>query len=286
MPSTTGAGWLRAHLCGRWAWPGKTSTSRVRKLATYLPIRPTTSPPDASRSPAQRARRLSSFNYYVLVASEPLVQPHGCARHPASAGPARGLISTAGQFFSAMCWTGRLAANSRSSTRGYHLWWPLREGVDSVRMLLGRRPLQRPCVPPGGATRAARWPPPGRLRDGTWQIFVAEGEALATARAAPPGCSCPFAADSPAWARLRRGRCVPHLSRLTVAPGFRAVRSGRSGLRVALLDDGQASARASPSGAGRHGRMDTSESGRPIGHAGGGRQVRRPRLAFDEVVTW
>jgi hypothetical protein len=172
----------------------------------------------------------------------------------------------------------------------YHLWRPLREGVDSVRMFAGAEtspsallvPTLAPPPLPAGGSRLADF------ETGTWQIFVAEGEAFGKGpAAAPPGMYGRFAADSTrpgpaAQGALRSAPFAIDRSHL------RFVLSGPAdpGLRVALLDDGKVVRAASPSGATATVDWDTSELfGRTVvllvedKSASGG-------LAFDEVVTW
>jgi hypothetical protein len=130
-----------------------------------------------------------------------------------------------------------------------------------------------------------------RLADfetGTWQIFVAEGEAFGNGPApAGPGMYGRFAADSTRLGPAAQGtlRSAPftvdqsHLGFVLSGPADR-------GLRVALLDDGKPVRAASPSGAAATVEWDTSDLvGRPVvllvedqSPTGG--------LAFDEVVTW
>jgi hypothetical protein len=172
----------------------------------------------------------------------------------------------------------------------YHLWWQLREGVDSVRMFAGAETSPNALLVP---TRAPPPLPAGgrRLADfetGTWQIFVAEGHAFGNGPApALPGMYGRFAADSTRLGPAAQGalRSVP----FTVAEShLRFVLSGPAdpGLRVALLDEGKAVRTASPSGAVAVIDWDTRDLV--------GRQVvllaedQSPTggLAFDEVVTW
>ena len=172
----------------------------------------------------------------------------------------------------------------------YHLWWPLREGVDSVHMFAGAATspsallvptLAPPPVPPGGRRLAD-------FETGTWQIFVAEGEAFGKAPApAPPGMYGRFAADSTRLGPAAQGalRSAP----LTVDQSHLVfVLSGPADpeLRVAMLDQGKVVRAASPSGAVAAVDWDTSELvGRAVvllvedqSPAGG--------LAFDEVAIW
>jgi hypothetical protein len=172
----------------------------------------------------------------------------------------------------------------------YHLWWQLHEGVDSVRMFAGAETSPNALLVPTLA------PPPvpaegRRLADfetGTWQIFVAEGQAFGSGPApSPPGTYGRFAADSTRLGPAARGtlRSAP----FTVAEAhLRFVLSGPAdpGLRVALLDQDKVVRAASPSGATATVDWDTSELvGRSVvllvedqSPTGG--------LAFDEVVTW
>jgi hypothetical protein len=141
--------------------------------------------------------------------------------------------------------------------------------------------LAPPPLPPGGSRLAD-------FETGTWQIFVAEGEAFGKGPApAPPGMYGRFAADSTRLGPAAQGalRSAP----FTVDRAhLRFVLSGPAdpGLRVALLDEGKVVRAASPSGATATVDWDTSELlGRTVvllveDHpAMGG-------LAFDEVVTW
>jgi YD repeat-containing protein len=133
----------------------------------------------------------------------------------------------------------------------YHLWWPLREGVDSVRMFAGAETspsallvptLEPPPIPAGGH----------RLADfeSGWQMFAVEGPAFGPSPApAPPGLFGHFAADSTRQGPAPQGalRSAP----FTVdRPHLRFTLSGPAdpGLRVSLLDQGNPVRVASPSG--------------------------------------
>jgi len=134
----------------------------------------------------------------------------------------------------------------------YHVWWPLREGVDSVRMFSGA------VTSPSALWIPTKAPPPvpagGRLladfETGTWQIFAAEGKAFGAGPApAPPGMYGRFAADSTRLGPAAQGalRSTP----LTIdRPHLRFVLGGAAvpALRVALLSEGQAIRTASPTG--------------------------------------
>jgi len=134
----------------------------------------------------------------------------------------------------------------------YHVWWPLREGVDSVRMFAGAETspnallvptLAPPPVPAGGARLAD-------FETGTWQIFTAEGQAFGPGPApAPPGMFGRFAADSTRLGPTPQGalRSAPFTVDRT---HLRFTLSGPNdaGLRVALLAEGNPVRVASPSG--------------------------------------
>jgi hypothetical protein len=141
--------------------------------------------------------------------------------------------------------------------------------------------LAPPPLPTGGRRLAD-------FETGTWQIFVAEGQAFGNGPApAPPGMYGRFAADSTRLGPAAQGalRSVPFT---VVESHLRFVLSGPTdpGLRVALLDEGKAVRTASPSGAVAVIDWDTRDLV--------GRQVvllaedQSPTggLAFDEVVTW
>jgi hypothetical protein len=135
----------------------------------------------------------------------------------------------------------------------YHLWRPLREGVDSVRMFAGAE------TSPNALLIPTREPPPlplggRRLADfeaGAWQMFVAEGEAFGNKPApAPPDMYGRFAADSTRLGPAAQGalRSAP----FPVAEShLRFVLSGPAdpALRVVLLDEGKVERKASPTGA-------------------------------------
>jgi hypothetical protein len=145
----------------------------------------------------------------------------------------------------------------------YHVWWPLREGVDSVRMFSGAATspsallvptLAPPPVPTGGH----------RIVDfetGTWVGFSVEGQAFGPAPApAPPGMYGRFAADSTRLGPAAQGalRFTPftidrsHLRLALAGPADPA-------LRVALLSQGQSVRAASPTGATATVDWDTSD---------------------------
>ena len=145
----------------------------------------------------------------------------------------------------------------------YHLWRSLREGTDSVRMFAGAQTspnallvptLEPPALPPG-ARRLADF------EDGTWQMFFAEGEAFGNKPApAPPGMYGRFAADSARLGPAAQGalRSAP----FTIAEShLRFVLSGSAdaGLRVVLLDEGNAVRTASPTGAAKVVDWNTSD---------------------------
>ncbi len=130
-----------------------------------------------------------------------------------------------------------------------------------------------------------------RLADfetGTWQIFVAEGQAFGSGPApAPPGMYGRFAADSTRLGPAAQGtlRSAPFI---VDQSHLRFVLSGPAdpGLRVALLDEGKAVRAASPSGATAVVDWDTSELvGRSVVLLAEDRSATGG-LAFDEVVTW
>jgi hypothetical protein len=172
----------------------------------------------------------------------------------------------------------------------YHPWLPLREGVDSVRMFAGAETspnvllvptLAPPPVPAGGRRLAD-------FETGTWQIFVAEGEAFGKGpAAAPPGMYGRFAADSTRVSPAAQGalRSAPFtLDRAHL----RFVLSGPvdPALRVALLDEDKVVRAAAPSGATATVDWDTSDLiGRPVVLLVEDRSTTGG-LAFDEVVTW
>ncbi|HEX7599321.1 MAG TPA: hypothetical protein VF518_13985, partial [Polyangia bacterium] len=134
----------------------------------------------------------------------------------------------------------------------YHVWWPLREGVDSVRMFAGAETspnallvptLAPPPIPAGGARLAD-------FETGTWQIFAAEGQAFGPGPApAPPGMFGRFAADSTRLGPTLQGalRSAPFTVDQT---HLRFTLSGPidPGLRVALLAEGNPVRVASSSG--------------------------------------
>ena len=169
-----------------------------------------------------------------------------------------------GQFFSAIVldWKARPGEFPFVDSR-YHLWRPLREGVDSVRMFAGAETspdallvptLAPPPVPSGGRRLAD-------FEDGTWQIFAVEGTAFGNGPApAPPGMYGRFAADSTRLGPAAQGslRSAP----FTIAQShLRFALSGPAdpALRVALLDDGKPVRAAAPSGAAAAVDWDTSE---------------------------
>ena len=145
----------------------------------------------------------------------------------------------------------------------YHVWQPLREGVDSVRMFAGAEtspsallvPTLAPPPLPAGGRRLADF------EAGAWQIFVAEGEAFGKGPApAPPGMYGRFAADSSRLGPVAQGalRSAP----FTVDRAhLRFVLSGPAdpALRVALLDRGKIVRTASPTGATTVVDWDTSD---------------------------
>jgi hypothetical protein len=195
------------------------------------------------------------------------------------------------QFFSAIVldWKARPGEFPFVDSR-YHLWWQLREGVDSVRMFAGAETSPNALLVPTLA------PPPlpaegRRLADfetGTWQIFVAQGQAFGKAPApAPPGMYGRFAADSTRLGPAAQGalRSAP----FTVDRShLRFVLSGPAdpALRVTLLDQEKVVRAASPSGATAVVEWDTSEL---VGHSVVllvEDQSSTGGLAFDEVVTW
>jgi hypothetical protein len=172
----------------------------------------------------------------------------------------------------------------------YHPWLSLREGVDSVRMFAGAEtspnvllvPTLAPPPLPAGGRRLADF------ETGTWQIFVAEGQAFGKGpAAAPPGMYGRFAADSTRLGPAAQGalRSAPFtLDRAHL----RFVLSGPAdpGLRVALLDEGKVVRAASPSNATATVDWDTSDLvGRPVVLLV---EDRSPTggLVVDEVVTW
>ena len=172
----------------------------------------------------------------------------------------------------------------------YHLWWPLREGVDSVRMFAGAQTSPNALLVPTLA------PPPvpasGRrlvdFEDGTWQTFVAEGEAFGGKPApAPPGMYGRFAADSARLGPAATG--VLHSTPFTIDRAhLRFALSGPAdpGLRVALLDQGKPVRAASPSGATATVNWDTSELvGRTVVVLVEDRSLTGG-LAFDEIVVY
>jgi hypothetical protein len=172
----------------------------------------------------------------------------------------------------------------------YHQWWPLREGVDSVRMFAGAQTspnallvptLAPPPLPPGGRRLAD-------FENGTWQIFAAEGTAFGKGPApAPPGMYGRFAADSTRLGPAAQGalRSAP----FTIAEAhLRFALSGPAdvGLRVVLLDEGKPVRTASPSGTATVVDWDTNELvGRSVVLLA---EDRSPTggLVIDEVVTW
>ena len=172
----------------------------------------------------------------------------------------------------------------------YHVWQQLREGVDSVRMFAGAETSPSALLVPTLA------PPPvpaeGRrfadFETGTWQIFVAEGQAFGSGPApAPPGMYGRFAADSTRLGPAAQGtlRSAPFI---VDQSHLRLVLSGPAdpGLRVALLDQGEAVRTASPSGSTNVVDWDTSELvGRSVVLLAEDRSATGG-LAFDEVVTW
>jgi len=175
------------------------------KLAAYLPQPSDTSPPDAARSPAQRPRDLfiPFHTYYAaLVGKRTFVHRMGVRDVGAGLGRPEGLIRHCrGSSSRPSCWTGRpcrrvslyrlalspVVAAARRGGFGAHVRW--------------RADLsQRPAGPHlGSAARASRWPPPADFETGTWQIFVAEGEAFGNGPAPrAPGCTAALLRIPPA----------------------------------------------------------------------------------------
>jgi Protein of unknown function (DUF2029). len=230
--------------------------------------------------------------YGALVGKRTFVHRMGVRDVGAGLGRPEGLDQALqAQFFSAIVLDWKtLPGEFPFVDSRYHLWRPLREGVDSVRMFAGAETSPSALLVPTSAPPPL--PPEGsRLADfetGTWQIFVAEGEAFGKGpAAAPPGMYGRFAADSTRPGPAAQGalRSAPftvdraHLRFVLSGPADR-------GLRVALLDGGKVVRAASPSGATATVDWDTSELfGRRVvllvedKSASGG-------LAFDEVVTW
>jgi hypothetical protein len=145
----------------------------------------------------------------------------------------------------------------------YHLWWPLREGVDSVRMFAGAEtspsallvPTLTPPLVPAEGRRLADF------ETGTWQIFTTEGQAFGNGpAAAPPGMYGRFAADSTRLGPAAQGalRSAPftldraHLRFVLSGPADPA-------LRVVLFDEGKVARGASPTGATAVVDWDTSD---------------------------
>jgi levanbiose-producing levanase len=141
--------------------------------------------------------------------------------------------------------------------------------------------LAPPPVPPGGSRLAD-------FETGTWQIFVAEGEAFGKGpAAAPPGMYGRFAADSTRLGPAAQGalRSAPftldraHLRFVLSGPADPA-------LRVALLDEGKVVRAASASGATATVDWDTSDLvGRPVVLLVEDRSPTGGRVV-DEVVSW
>ena len=172
----------------------------------------------------------------------------------------------------------------------YHVWLPLREGVDSVRMFAGAEtspvtllvPTMAPPPLPAGGRRLADF------ETGTWQIFIAEGQAFARGPApAPPGMYGLFAADSARLGPAAQGALHSAPFTLTESHlGFVLSGPVDPGLRVALFDEGKAVRVAAPSGAATTVEWDTRDLV--------GRSVvllvedlsPTAGLAFDEVVAW
>jgi hypothetical protein len=150
----------------------------------------------------------------------------------------------------------------------YHLWWKLREGVDSVHMFAGAETSPNALLVP--TVTAPPLPEEAHrladFEDGTWQIFAVQGAAFGTVPApAPPGTYGGFAADSTRLGPAAQGtlRSAP----FTIdRPHLRFVLSGPavSGLSVVLLDGEKVVRSASPSGATVTVDWDTSEL---TGHA-------------------
>jgi hypothetical protein len=266
------------------------------KLATYLPQ------PSDTLAAGRLLDRLRSVpgdlfipfhTYYAaLVGKRTFVHRMGVRDIGAGLGRPEGLDQALqGQFFSAIVLDWKtLPGEFPFIDSRYHLWWPLREGVDSVRMFAGAQTspnallvptLAAPPVPAGGRHLAD-------FETGTWQIFVAEGEAFGNGPApASPGMYGRFAADSTRLGPAAQGalRSAPftvdrsHLGFVLSGPADR-------GLRVALFDEGKLVRAASPSGRTVVVEWDTSDLvGRSVmllvedQSPNGG-------LAFDEVVTW
>ena len=266
------------------------------KLATYLPQ------PSDTLAAGRLLDRLRSVpgdlfipfhTYYAaLVGKRTFVHRMGVRDVGAGLGRPEGLDQALqGQFFSAIVLDWKtLPGEFPFIDSRYHLWWPLREGVDSVRMFAGAQTspnallvptLAAPPVPAGGRRLAD-------FETGTWQIFVAEGEAFGNGPApAGPGMYGRFAADSTRLGPAAQGtlRSAPftvdqsHLGFVLSGPADR-------GLRVALFDEGKLVRAASPSGRTVVVEWDTSDLvGRSVMLVA---EDKSPTggLAFDEVVTW
>jgi len=230
--------------------------------------------------------------YGVLAGKRTFVHRMGVRDVGAGLGRPEGLDQALqAQFFSAIVLDWKtLPGEFPFVSDRYHLWLPLHEGVDSVRMFAGAETSPNALLVP---TRAPPPLPPAgrRLADfetGTWQGFVTEGEAFARGPApAPPGMYGRHAADSTRLGPAAQGalRSAPftldraHLRFALSGPVDPA-------LRVALLDDGKVVRAASPSGAVAVVDWDTSDLV--------GRSVvllvedRSPTggLVVDEIVTW
>jgi hypothetical protein len=145
----------------------------------------------------------------------------------------------------------------------YHLWWPLREGVDSVRMFSGA------ATSPNGLWVPTVAPPPlpagGRrvvdFETGTWIGFSVEGQAFGPAPApAPPGMFGRFAADSTRLGPAAQGAL--RFSPFTVDRAhlrFALAGPADPALRVQLISDGGPVRSASPTGASAMIDWDTSD---------------------------
>ena len=266
------------------------------KLATYLPR------PSDYLAAGRLLDHLASVpgdlfipfhTYYgALVGKRTFVHRMGVRDVGAGLGRPEGLDQALrDQFFSAIVLDWKtLPGEFPFVDSRYHLWWPLREGVDSVRMFAGAETspsallvptLVAPPLPAGGRRLAD-------FETGTWQVFLAEGQAFGKGpAAAPPGMYGRFAADSARLGPAAQGalRSAPftidrsHLRLVLSGPADPA-------LRVVLLDEGKVARAASPSGAAAVVDWDTSELiGRPVvllvedESATGG-------LAVDEIVAY
>jgi hypothetical protein len=239
------------------------------KLATYLPR------PSDYLAAGRLLDRLASVpgdlfipfhTYYgALVGKRTFVHRMGVRDVSAGLGRPQGLDQALrDQFFSAIVLDWKtLPGEFPFVDSRYHVWQPLREGVDSVRMFAGAETspsaLLVPTLAPPPLPDEAR-----RLADfetGTWQIFVAEGEAFGNGPApAPPGMYGRFAADSSRLGPAAQGalRSAPftvdraHLRFALSGPVDPA-------LRVALLDQSKLVRTASPTGAAAVVDWDTSD---------------------------